>query len=153
MHEKSIFAIANSTNDATTRKYEDLGRKIMQLKNPAKIKQLGNVVQNTPGFDKVNWDKAKVDIMKKAVYHKFTQNATLHDALMNTEGSILVEASPFDSFWGASCGTDDPRIVDYKNYEGENMLGQILMEIRDKWIANKKGSKQRLAIKMKKKHF
>ena len=66
-----------------------------------------------------DWENVKNDIMRKAVYEKFTQNEDIKKLLLETGEEILIEKSPIDSYWG--CG---------KNGDSKNMLGVILMEIR-----------------------
>ena len=65
------------------------------------------------------WDEVKLDIMREAIWAKFTQHPNLRKMLMETGEAILIENSPVDSFWG--CGKDG---------KGENWLGKLLMELR-----------------------
>ena len=67
-----------------------------------------------------DWEDVKDDIMRKAVYEKFTQNEDIKKLLLETDNEKLVEDSPVDYYWG--CG---------KDRSGRNMLGIILMETRD----------------------
>lgn len=67
-----------------------------------------------------DWDDVKVDVMRDAVYAKFSQNPDLKERLLNTGDAELVENSPVDYFWGI--GQDG---------SGKNVLGKILMEVRD----------------------
>jgi len=68
-----------------------------------------------------DWDTRRIDVMRRAVYAKFTQHKELKKLLLSTGDAILIEDSPTDYFWG--CGKDK---------SGKNMLGQILMETREK---------------------
>jgi len=63
------------------------------------------------------WFKDNVDCMTKLVIDKFG-DASLAQKLLNTGGSVLVEATS-DSFWGRG-----------KDGGGRNMLGSILMFVR-----------------------
>lgn len=58
--------------------------------------------------------------MVKILFLKFTQHPTLLTELLSTEKKELIEASPFDSFWGE--GQDG---------RGRNELGKALMRVRD----------------------
>lgn len=62
------------------------------------------------------WDKIKVDVMLKGLRAKFTQNAELKQKLLDTGDAILHEDSKTDLFWGCL---------------GEDMLGKLLMRVRD----------------------
>jgi ribA/ribD-fused uncharacterized protein len=63
----------------------------------------------------------KVSILKTAVIKKFASYQNLRDLLLSTGDEELIEANPDDYFWGE--GADGT---------GKNMMGKILMEIRDK---------------------
>ena len=66
-----------------------------------------------------DWEQVKDDIMGKAVLRKFETHGDIRETLLATDESI-VENSPIDYYWG--CGKDS---------SGKNMLGQILMEVRE----------------------
>lgn len=68
-----------------------------------------------------DWDKIKVEVMRKAIYYKFTQNPDLKAKLLATKDAVLIEDSPRDYFWGI--GADG---------SGQNMLGKLLMELRER---------------------
>lgn len=71
----------------------------------------------TPG-----WSKSKFDRMRGVLRAKFTQHADLHALLLSTADARLVEAatvdSPVNRLWGEVNGV------------GQNILGQMLMELR-----------------------
>ena len=66
-----------------------------------------------------DWDQIKRSVMKECVLAKFLQHADLRKQLIETGDEILIEDSPIDAWWG--CGKDGT---------GQNVLGQILMEVR-----------------------
>ena len=67
-----------------------------------------------------DWETVKDDIMRTAVRAKFAQHASLRDELTSTGEATIVEHTTNDSYWG-----------DGGDGSGQNMLGIILMEIRD----------------------
>ncbi len=67
-----------------------------------------------------DWQAVKDDIMREAVRAKFTQNADLREMLLSTGTATLVEHTTNDNYW-----------ADGGDGSGRNMLGQILMEIRE----------------------
>lgn len=69
---------------------------------------------------RVNWDQIKRRVMKECVMAKFLQHPDLRKQLMDTGTEELIEDSPVDSYWG--CGKDGT---------GQNVLGQVLMEVRE----------------------
>lgn len=76
--------------------------------------------QNTCTIRK-DWDDAKVSVMEMVLRLKFEQYPDLMKKLVLTRGKTLVEHTRRDSFWG-----------DGADGQGQNMLGKLLMKIRDK---------------------
>lgn len=44
---------------------------------------------------------------------------------------LLAECAPNDNKWGIGIAVDDPRRFDVKEWTGHNLLGRILMDVRD----------------------
>jgi len=107
----------------------DVLQDILKAKTPGEAKKLGRRVKN---FDPLKWDKEKYTIVMNGNLHKFQQNQTLKEFLMNTGSRILVEASPVDLIWGIGLTADDEAAMHPVRWKGENMLGFALMEVRDK---------------------
>lgn len=63
-----------------------------------------------------DWDDMKVKWMKMGLLFKFTQNIDLKEKLLATGDARLHEDSPTDMFWGV---------------KGKDMLGKLLMEVRE----------------------
>ena len=67
-----------------------------------------------------DWERVKVGIMKDIVRAKFTQNEDLRDKLLETKDELLCEGNTWgDRIWGTVNGV------------GRNLLGQILMDVRE----------------------
>jgi hypothetical protein len=62
---------------------------------------------------------------------KFTQNTKLLAQLLETDGKILVEASPYDPIWGIGLDENAIGIENSNNWQGENLLGYIITDVRD----------------------
>jgi ribA/ribD-fused uncharacterized protein len=88
---------------------------LIECFDPYRAKKLGreiSVVQD--------WDKKKFQIMEALVRIKFLDNPELRIMLKSTGDAILVEGNTWgDKYWGVCKG------------EGLNMLGQILMSVRN----------------------
>lgn len=67
-----------------------------------------------------DWESVKVDAMRRAVLAKFTQHAELREELLATGDAKIVEHTDRDDYWG-----------DGGDGSGKNMLGRILMEVRE----------------------
>lgn len=68
---------------------------------------------------RADWEAVKEDVMREALYAKFTQHPDLGRFLLETGDSILVEHTRNDSYW-----------ADGGDGSGKNRLGVLLMELR-----------------------
>ena len=107
---------------------EDMRPLIMENKDPKSIKALGRGVR---GFDEAVWDRFKYSIVCNGNYYKFLQNKPLLDFILSTTSRILVEASPSDKIWGIGLRESDENVDNPKFWQGENLLGFALTQIRD----------------------
>jgi len=105
--------------------------KILNEPSPKACKALGRSVQN---FDQATWDARCQGIVETGCREKFLQNPHLLDQLLNTDGKMLVEASPYDRIWGIGLSADNPRASTPCTWRGQNLLGHILTKIRDQLI-------------------
>ncbi|HEY7156864.1 MAG TPA: NADAR domain-containing protein [Gemmataceae bacterium] len=67
-----------------------------------------------------DWESVKVSIMRKAVRAKFMQHDDIRAVLLSTADAKLLEHTEKDDYWG-----------DGGDGSGKNMLGRILMEVRE----------------------
>lgn len=93
--------------------------KIRNVMTPKLAKIRGRFVKKI-----VNWEQEKTEIMEKILRLKF-RNSKLKKLLQGTDNARLVELNYMhDTFWGVcTCSTH--------KRTGMNMLGIILMKIRD----------------------
>lgn len=91
---------------------------IRLLDNPMKAAEMGRDRKLPLRED---WEQVKDDIMRKAVFEKFSQNEEIKKILLSTGKENIVENTSNDYYWG--CGKDG---------SGKNVLGKILMEAREK---------------------
>ena len=70
---------------------------------------------------KRNWESIKDNIMREALVAKFTQHDELKSLLLSTGEAKIIEHTENDSYWG-----------DGGDGSGKNMLGRLLMEVREK---------------------
>lgn len=60
------------------------------------------------------------------------QHDDLWEYLDETRDKILVEASPYDKIWGIGMKYGDDGIENPNQWQGINLFGYALMEVRDK---------------------
>ncbi len=106
----------------------EIRAEIIACEHPAEVKKLGRKVAN---FNSKIWDEQKYAIVKEANLLKFSQHADLKEFLVNTKDRVLVEASPVDAIWGIGLAQNDPDAQNPNLWQGENLLGFALMEVRD----------------------
>jgi len=102
------------------------------MEDPGAMKRAGRQTRN---FDQEIWDRVAGDIVHKWNIHKFFQNIALLQTLIDTKGTTLVEASPFDRIWGIGCYATEPAAQRRETWRGVNLLGEILTDIRDELIS------------------
>lgn len=102
------------------RKVEDFSTIFLDADiKPGAIKKVADLLR-TYGLVQKNWDDKRVDIMIDLLMQKY-QNPDLAKQLQETGDKTLVEGNSWnDTYWG---------VVDNR---GGNMLGRILMNIREK---------------------
>jgi len=91
---------------------------VRQAKTAREAAQMGRD-RNTPL--RPDWEVVKDDIMREALYAKFSQHPDLTEKLLATGNALIVEHTNNDSYWG-----------DGGDGSGKNMLGKLLMETRER---------------------
>ena len=108
---------------------EPIAARIVTLgTHPKDAKNYGRQVR---GYDEKKWETVREQMMYDSIYLKFSQYPDLHKQLLDTGNKILVEGTPFDPIWGVMIKWDDDRILDEKNWRGQNLLGKCLMRVRE----------------------
>jgi ribA/ribD-fused uncharacterized protein len=107
---------------------QEILEQILAAETPNQAKSLGRKVKN---FDPKIWDEHKYEIVRQGNLLKFSQHEKFKEFLLSTEDKILVEASPYDTIWGIGMLETDPRAENPLQWNGENLLGFALMEVRD----------------------
>lgn len=105
----------------------EIACQIMQTDDVRKIKNLGRQVKN---YDEYVWKYFRSKVVYEGNKAKFTQNEVLKEALFATKGTTLVEAAPNDTIWGIGLPEDDPRAKKRETWQGKNLLGEILTQLR-----------------------
>jgi len=94
-------------------------------------KQQKNLGRTVCSFNQIIWDKYSMAIVRQENYYKFNQNPLILNQLHATINTTMVEASPHDYTWGIGLRENDSRSQQRDTWLGQNMLSQILTELRD----------------------
>lgn len=102
------FQAAKATNWAAK-------AQIAAARTPQAAKRIGNSIPC-----RADWEKVKVEAMRQVIKAKFNQHPDIASRLLDTGDEELIEGNWWgDQYWGVSRGA------------GQNMLGKLLMELRD----------------------
>lgn len=107
---------------------DEISKEILCTTVPNEAKRLGRMVKN---FDEKEWSKVCFQIMYDVNLEKWKKMSNL---LLSTGTKILVEASPFDKIWGVGLCKNNDLILDESNWLGLNLLGKVLMQVREELI-------------------
>lgn len=92
-----------------------------------------------------DWSKTKFDRMKRVLQVKFTQHEDLAKLLLSTGKARLVEAATVNNLVNRTWGEVDG--------VGKNMLGKLLMEVREELAAQTAGSRRKPQTKPSKREL
>lgn len=90
--------------------------------NPSESKKLGRKIPL-----RKDWEDVKISVMRDVLTCKFTQHPELMKKLLATDGIYLEEGNTWgDKTWGCVNG------------QGANLLGKLLMELRETYLEKDK---------------
>lgn len=114
LYEGVLYPTVEHAYQAAKSLDSDFRFRVSINKSPATAKKMGRGVRLRP-----DWEDIKVDVMRYLLQRKFNHD-DLREQLLETEDAELIEGNWWgDKFWGVCNG------------EGQNMLGKLLMEIRE----------------------
>ena len=102
----------------------EYAKAIRKAKTPMTAKKMGRG-KHQPNLDE--WEKIKVKVMFEIITEKVKQHEDVRQILLETGKKKMIEASPTDYYWGE--GEDGT---------GKNMLGKVLMKVRENLQASNK---------------
>ena len=113
--------------------------KILSTTDQDTIKRLGRRVAN---YDDEVWSRLRGKILRRGLRAKFQQNPHLLEKLLATGNMVLAECAPRDKIWGIGMGVKNPNVQKPLEWNGQNLLGTVLMEVRSdlrSWAAASRG--------------
>lgn len=111
---------------------EDVARQILADPDPRSAKKLGRKVKS---FDDEVWRTHRTQIVFDGNVAKFSQHDGLREYLLGTGDAVLAEASPLDTIWGIGYGEKNDAARDPSRWRGVNLLGFVLMDVRESFRA------------------
>jgi ribA/ribD-fused uncharacterized protein len=106
---------------------ERIREQVIAAATPAEAKKLGRQIA---GFNEGIWQQERFSVVVKANQGKFEQNPRLREFLIGTGDRVIVEASPVDPIWGIGLAADHADASRPERWQGLNLLGFALMEVR-----------------------
>lgn len=117
-----MWAKADLFND------KESARLILSENNPAKAKALGRGVK---GFNPTHWDINKEFLMYEVNLAKYSQFEDYRKILLATGDKQIAETNGKDRVWGIGLYANDSRVHDESKWQGQNLLGKVLMKVRE----------------------
>lgn len=104
--------------------HQDIQKEILGNKSPMGAKF---VARREDAKTRKDWFLIRVDVMRWCLNLKWIHSAKFKGVLESTRGKQIVEISRKDPFWGAV-----PDVIGrVGRAEGQNVLGKLLMQLRD----------------------
>lgn len=107
----------------------EIADRIMETSDPAECKKLGR--SHISNWNGDLWDRISYAVVKRGIKAKFFQNKDLLEKLLYTGEALLAECAPNDNKWGIGVAVDDDRRFNVREWTGHNLLGRILMDVRE----------------------
>ncbi|AMA48759.1 NADAR family protein [Flavobacterium covae] len=103
---------------------------IISQDNAMKAKMISNKYKAQ--YSRPDWERIQVKVMRWVLEIKLAQNwAKFSNLLEETQNKSIVEFTTDDKIWGA-------KSINKEELQGVNALGRLLMELREKYIYDKK---------------
>lgn len=107
---------------------------VMRSKTPGEAKRRGRMITL-----REDWDQIKDSVMLSGLRNKFYLDPSLRAALLATRGSLLVEVNNWgDRYWGVE--EEYVPIPDTRSFFGNNVLGELLMQVRSEFEYTEAGT-------------
>jgi ribA/ribD-fused uncharacterized protein len=106
----------------------DTLEKILATTSAKEQQRLGRQVN---GYIDEQWGWVKKEVVFRGNLYKFNQNENSRSFLCSFDRNMLfAEASPIDGVWGIKLSADDPKALDVANWNGQNLLGEVIRKVR-----------------------
>ena len=111
---------------------DDLADEIIRAPHAGKAKGLSKRI---PSEFRDSWEKINTEKMRELIEAKVAQVPEFENTLLGSSDCVLAEATP-DKFWASGLSSETTSKTLPHTWPGLNMLGKILMEVRDSILTN-----------------
>jgi len=108
---------------------------VLSTDDPAKQQGIG---RKASGFIGSVWSGMCQIVAYKGLLEKFRQNPGLKTQLLSTGDAYLVECARTDKIWACGIRLDDPNHLVADQWDGKNLLGFTLMQVRSTLLEEEK---------------
>nr|CAD2185721.1 unnamed protein product [Meloidogyne enterolobii] len=105
----------------------EIAEEVLMLDNPITIRRIGKRIR---GYNQIEWNSVRNKVMYTGLWAKFTQNMQLFNQLRATNDGLIAQASASELYWSNGVCPKSARLKDPSQWEGENYLRKLLMELR-----------------------
>lgn len=106
----------------------DSAEAVLKTDDPAQQQKIG---KNASGYIDSVWAGMRQMVAIRGLLAKFSQNNDLKQRLLDTGDAILVECAGSDKIWACGIRLNDDRRKNSSCWNGQNILGFALMEVRE----------------------
>lgn len=126
-YEDDVYPTVEHAYQAAKTLDKNIRKHIRDMEYPGQTKAYVKIWKDSTFHIRTDWDHIKYAIMQTLVENKF-ENKELRQALIETGERELIEGNIWgDTYWGMAYDRNT-------DYHGENHLGNILMDIRAKYL-------------------
>ena len=100
--------------------------RIMASNDPREMKDIGRRIR---GYVDSEWKAQTDEVIMECLRRKVYDHKAVQDYLLSTGDKIIGEATP-DRHFGIGLHIGDSRVLNYDEWQGRNLMGRSLMEIR-----------------------
>lgn len=93
--------------------------RIQEIREAENARKAWEIAQEHKSEQRADWNEKKLEVMEDLLRAKVEQHPSVKEALIASEGLLIVKYEPDDAFWG-----------DGKDGKGRNEMGKLWMKLR-----------------------
>ena len=115
---------------------EDITEQILRSNSALECKKLSREIFN---YNPDGWNQIAKDMCSSGIRAKVLQHESIKELLLDTGTKTLVECR-MDQVWGTGVRLQDPQALQLNRWYGQGILGEILQDIREELVQNRRDS-------------